>query len=129
MVVPIPKVSFVVQSIAQCSSTRATHWGCFLVGRVGMPGYGTTCTVSLLFGPSQWLTGIYMHYKCSQRPGILRSQGMYYKSCFRVMQAPSCVVCNCSPHVHADMLVMIRVVPTNWSKVLSSACEAFSSAT
>lgn len=28
-----------------------------------MPGYGTMCTVPLLYGPSQWLTG-----KCSQRP-------------------------------------------------------------
>ena len=77
----------------------------------------------------RYILYMYMHYKCSQRPGILRSQGMYCKSCLRVMQAPSYVVCNCSPHVHVDMLVMIRVVPTNWSKVLSSACEAFSSAT
>lgn len=63
LILSIPKVSFVIQSTALCSSTRATHWVCFLVGRVGMPGYGTMSTVPLLSGPSQWLTG-----KCSQRP-------------------------------------------------------------
>lgn len=88
-----------------------------------MPGYGTMCTVPLLYGPSQWRTG-----KCSQRPAhcIVRECIANCVSELSILNYV-CILNIFSPYT--GMLVMIRVVPMSWSKVLSSACEGSSFAT